>query len=733
MTDPFGTLLAASHILILIATAIGWGAWIRYLVGGQLRFGLADHFLCTFAGWAACTLFLQNLVYCGVRIAWSAWLAVGISVAGCVRIFWLARQTEGSQRQRYILAPVITFTVIVLFQGLGLWKHGAGNYYGRGHQDHANYVQLAQFLIDKPFDTRIEDVELEPWMIKAIDTKNTRLAQSVANSYLAVVSQSDAKSAYGAVSIFSLGLMASAVWALLKNLGLGHWAAVLGGLWAGSLPIVTHTHLDGFFSQTFVLGLFPTLICTTLVAPRHPRLAWLIGTLLLGLLLNGYTEIFILGVAFWVAGYLTAPFDKLAPRVLGAACVPAAAVLCVPAYASRLVSFVKHQYLVASNPEALSNLAPKAGTWGGWSELFFWDGTSTSAPVPRVIVLAGFGVFALLLLGTQSQNAQRRSRLLCFTAIPGGVLALLLSLPVFSKYPFAKLLASFSPVLAAFAVVGLARCVPSALATFTHALSPSVLLVRRMSLYLVSLTTCCLICFSGSGTAHMLAEVVRNEGIISVLNSPESRAIYHQLETQPGSTYLLNEQHNILNAWLAYHARHSDVYADVDLLGDRPVPSTAFAFRRPPPHVEMKRLNRFGIKSAHAVESLPEILVRNPQGIEGDVNLTFYWIGDAATVEFHHFGNQPKNITFSFRALAGPAHPTTQRTITLTPTNESSPHTRSFDADAKLSFALTLKPGRNVYTLKVTDPVEWLVRLPGDARKHMVRIQELDIAPNAPR
>ena len=246
---------------------------------------------------------------------------------------------------------------------------------------------------------------------------------------------------------------------------------------------------------------------------------------------------------------------------------------------------------------------------------------------------------------------------------------------------------------------------------------------------LAYLLNCSLLMAGVWGSAQMLASVVRNEGILTIVNSAQTRSLYQQLEANPGRTYLLNEQHNILNTWLAYHARQSMVYADVDFIGDRPTPSSSFEFRRPPPGLDLALLNRNGIKSISTTRSAPDILVRNPQGIEGSQESTFYWIGDSASIEFFHFSQKAEGFIFTLRALAGPANPSDHRVVALIPAEAGEASlTLSFKLDGRLDFPIHLRPGRNIYTFKVLEPSDWLVHIPGDARKHMVRIQELNLS-----
>ena len=730
-----GLSLAFIQIFILSATMIGWGYWIAKLAGGKLRSDGADHWLCALSGWALCILVLQNLVYLGLRIAYSGWAVAAIAALGWIGLLRRrGNRADSSPKPKALLLVLSAGLLTIAFQGSGLWKHGAHDYYGTGHQDHANYVALAQFLVEKPFGMRLEQVGLEPWTIKAIDTKDMRIGQSVANAYVAVTSLTDAKSAYGAVSVFSLGLMAVTVAVLLRYFGLPAVPALIAGAWAGTLPIITHTHLDGFFSQAYTLLCFPALICGSHLSARHPRLSILSVGLILAQLLTAYTELYIIGVAFVVGSHLSESILPLRRRVKHSVLSLAISLLCVPAYIPRFYTFIEHQYTIASNALALSDLAPRSGTWYGWSESFLRLNHQPDATLaPRILVLFGFAILGFMILGSISSSTKRRTRLLILLLIPAGILSVLLSAPAFPKYPFAKLLASFSPVFIVLAVLGIRRTGPA----IAFCIVP-----RRIVAWPIRYSlprAMCSIAIGGLATAAAwssmseLKPVLDNEGIIALLNSEQSRRIYHILENDEHQTYLLNEPHNILNAWLAYHARHSIVYADIDILGDRPVPSSAFPFRRPPPEKELTIINRYGIKSRAYCSSLPDMLVRNTQGVEGDQNLTFYWIGDYVTIEFHHFAAEPSRFIFSLRCLSGLANPEPSRTVALEGTRDgNSAQQRTFENDARLSFPILLHPGKNIFYFRIIAPTDWIVRIPSDPRKHMVRIQELSLSAAPP-
>lgn len=724
-----GLTVAVVQFVWLFLTAAGWAMLVERFCSGRLLTTKGDYVMCLIAGWSLALLLLQNLVYLDLQLNWTSWLAALGATGGWVQSFGKRQRKKWTPRLKGVAIPTLIMFAVALFQGAALWKHGAFNYYGSAHNDQVNYVMLSQFLVESPFSTSLDQVDLNPWLVKGIDTKDMRICQSIALGYLGVTSFTDAQVAYGALTIFSISLLAASVYGLISLFGPSRMISFLGACWAGCLPIVTHVHLDGFLSQTFTLCALPSIFYCGAISNRHPRLSFVCSIIILAMLLNAYTEIFILGVALHLGAHLGIPDRGLLRRITEPVMVTVLAMMVVPTYTFRAFHFASRQYDVASNPEALANLVPRSGTWGGWAELFL-QRTSFDLPVPQLYLLYGFAIFVFLGIGITSSQQIRRTALFLMSAVPTGVLCILLSSPEFSKYPFAKLLGSFSPIFVFLVVLGISR---------TPHLIQSLIINRKnltgrkraVALRVPAILGVSVgLAISLNGSWPLFGSVLRNEGILSVVNSTDSRRIFRELANSSGDTFLINEPHPILNAWLAYHGRNNSMYTNVDILGDRPTPSSLFAFRaNPPTGVSVSIVNHSGIKSPDYHQFLPDLTILNPQGMEGTQQLTFYWIGDSAEIRLREFGDTPRTITLSMRALAGLANPSPNRTVTLVPTNPSGEEqTRHFSSDAKLTFQLLLQPGRNTFRFQVDSPTEWVVKVPGDGRKHMVRIQELDVS-----
>jgi hypothetical protein len=581
-----GSLVALQFLAILL-TAAGWGYWLFRCFDHRRARRPEVALLCGIAGLCGCWLFLQDLVYLGLRLAWSAWIAAAIALLGVGGIWrWIAAGRAGNVGGwRPWLAPASVVFFVFGFQVCGVVYHGPHDYYGYASQDQVNYVQIAEFLIEKPYTTERSEVGLHPWLVKGIDSKGGRIGQSVANGYVAVVTGTDAKAAYGSVSVFFVALMAVSVLALLRCLGVGRVMAWLGGLWAGALPAVTQVHLDGFFSQTSTLFILPAAALAVHVARRNYHLSLVVVPLLLAFLLSAYSEIYVIGLALVLALTLVT-FELRWPQkltlVLTSLAIPP---LVLAPYFRNCFRFLIGQYQAAAvDSAALTVWVPHAGTWRGWSQTFL-VAPGHNAGLVRAQILAGFVILALILLGVFSRRLGRRAQLAVMAGVPAAVLAVLLSADPFPKYAFGKLTVCFAPLGVVLAVLGVCRL---SLAwshrlcrtpTLSALLRPKTL-ARWGGYGGVGL----LLVLAAWASATKLHVVLANGAGLSTMNPPAAQVLYRELEAHPERLYLLTESHFILNAWLCYHARHASVYSAVEQIGDCFMSPDAFAFRHRPAH-----------------------------------------------------------------------------------------------------------------------------------------------------
>jgi hypothetical protein len=558
-----GRALLLWQFFCLLVTAAGWGVWIWLVTGRPAPFRGTAWLWCGLGGFCAHALVLQGLVYLDVPLARAAWPAFGAAWAGLAVAAWRGWRGRGCGTRpgwsevRWLAG---VFPVVVAVQSIGVFAVGPADYYGKGRYDQANYVVTAQFLVERPFSTTGDDIGLHPWLAKAIETKEQRITQSVAHGALAVVSGTDCQRAYGAISVFFVGLAGLAVAAWLRACAVPRWLAAIGGVGAALGPAVTGVQLDCYFSQASTLFVLPSL--AGLLTSRGPLRAWhrVVAALLLGFLLGAYSEVAVVGAGLVVAMRLMAEGPWRA-RWCDLGWIAAGALLVNPGYLLRLPRFLLEQAAHIHDPNLLAALVPESGTWRGWGRLFLdlpagrWqDGTVVAA---GLLIL---GLMACALVG----RSWRRSRMLLATLlVPVGVLAWLWLLPVLAKYPFAKLAAGFAPLWIGTAILGIAA------------------FVRRPGGVRMALAALLL----GAGAISALPQhvrVIRREEVLAELDSPEAHRVRAEAGAHPERTYLVVSDHPLVAQWLCYFARASDVYLDRRHLGDRVVPSETYAFRRLP-------------------------------------------------------------------------------------------------------------------------------------------------------
>jgi hypothetical protein len=719
-------ILILFQLLLLCLTTWGWGFWLCKLShAGRLRgWNSFGWFFFGLGGYVAQILFLQALIYCNLRLQWTAWVGLAIALAG-VLVSVLTRQKAESlasrQRRREMQVAGALFALVFCWQGAPLFHSKPSNYYGNAHTDQVNYVLLAQFLIEKPFSTSLDEVGLQPWLVKPIRAKEFRLGQSVANGFLGVVSLTDAKRSYGTLSIFVICVGAVAVFVLARVLSIPRLLAAAVGFWWGVLPAVTKLQLDGFFSQGSILFVFPAMAALFYAnRGRLERTTCLLLTLYLAYLLSTYTEVYVLGVGLVVSLSVLAPSQRIPwkGRATALAAIVAGSLLLCGGYLRFLFSYIAVQYKVAAAAASLASLVPMSGTWRGWKQIFFGYEAITNAGLERGAILASFVIIFLVCCAFQGRTAWNRRCLLALVAPLLGVLALLLSMPELPQYPFSKLLDTFTTFWLVLAVVGLWN-----VGTLFVPRRPW---VRAAAWMLV--TGFVLAALTGSWPQW---RAVRENGDnLVAVNSPEAQRCYAEARTHPEETFLIAEPNNILCAWTALAARHSKVYVEDDHVSDEPVPASIFAFRRLPPFSgALVLLGTNGPKRLVDAQGQPDLVVRNPQGVDGGGSNAWYWIGRAAQLEVTEFTPSPESVhryALEFDALAGPANPSPLRGLVLV-SPDGSEQKFDFSTRATCHFTVDLHSGQNVFTLKVAYPTEQTFRVATDPRDFMVRTQHFTL------
>ena len=421
-----GRALLLWQFLCLLVTAGGWGGWVWILTGRPPPFRRATWLWCGLAGFCAHALALQGLIYLDVPIARTAWPAFGVALAGLAAAGWHGWRGRGAgTRHGWNDARMFAgvFAVVVAVQSLGLLWVGPADFYGKGRYDQANYVVTAQFLVDQPFSLTAADIGLQPWMVRVMETKEQRITQSVAHGALAVVGGTDCQQAYGAISVFFLGLVGLAVAAWLRACAVPRWLAAIGGAGAALGPAVTTLQLDCYFSQASTLFVLPAL--AGLLAARGPLRVTerVVASLLLAFLAGAYTEIAVVGVGLVIVMRLLAEAPWPA-RLRDLGWIAFGSLVANPGYLLRLPRWLLEQWTHTRNPNLLAALVPESGTWRGWGRQFLDLAPGTG--LDGVVVGAGGLILGLMACALCCRPWRRSRMLLAVLLVPLGVLGWLL-------------------------------------------------------------------------------------------------------------------------------------------------------------------------------------------------------------------------------------------------------------------------------------------------------------------
>ena len=673
-----GRALLLWQFFCLLVTAAGWGVWVWNFAGRPAPLRRTAWLWCGLGGFCAHALVLQGLVYLDVPITRTAWPAFAVAWAGLATAAWRGwrgRGTGSGQGWSEARWYAGVFLIVIAVQSIGLFWVGPAEYYGKGRYDQANYVVTAQFLVERPFSTAGSDIGLHPWLAKAVETKEQRITQSVAHGALAAASGADAQQAYGAISVFFIGLAGLAVVAWLRAWAVPRWLAAAGGAGAALGPAVTTLQLDCYYSQASTLFVLPAL--AGLLATRGPLRAWqrLVAGLLLAFLIGAYSEIAVVGAGLVVSLRLMAKVPwRCRWRDLG--WIFAGALLANPGYLPRLPRFLLQQGVHMRDPNLLAALVPESGTWSGWGRLFL------DLPAGRLgdvaVVAAGALMLALMI-----SALWRRNRMLLATLIaPVGVLGWLLLLPVLAKYPFAKLGAGFAPLWVGTAVLGWA--------------TPG----RRLAGIRIALA----VAFLGAGAVSALrqqVQVIGREATLAELDSAGIHRARAEASAHPERAYLVVSDHPLIAQWLCYFARASEVYLDRRHLGDRVVPSETYAFRRLPAGgaaLWWLDLQRQGPVASHQ----PACTLRvSGAAEEGTVTIGRYYLARTALdLEIDRPAADPALLPLWLDFVGTPMPGAAPYELELVDAGGHRQHT-TVTGPRVLRFQLVLSRGLNRYTLHV--------------------------------
>lgn len=555
-------MLPLVQLAVLVVTAAGSGFWFWWLAGRPAPWRRLIWLWCALAGYSLHTLALQALVYADLPLRSTAPWGFVIAVLGVCGSGWRWARSRVRRPRGWLLeaAAIAAGGAAAVFVQTTSMRHiGSDRFVGRGTIDQVNYVLTSQFLVEKPFSMEQPDVGLRPWLAKAIDAKNERLTECVALGATAVASHTDAQRAWGGSTAFFVLLLAIALAGMLRLVG-GlplEWSA-LGGAWGAAVPAVATVTLIGAYSQLSTLWVFPALvaICRPGALPRRAQLCGAVG--ILGFLFGAYTEFFPVGASL-AALLLLSSRGSLPERLLNVLLVAGGAIAVTTAYVPRCIAFLLHQAGRADNPAFLQGWAADAGTWRGWADYFF--------AANRLSVMLAAVLLAMAIWANVAAGAQRRRWLWAGLAGPVLLFVYLNVSPHLPVYAVKKMGLGFAPVCVGIATIGLWA------------------IIRRFDRRWHDLGAIGLVlafALSGSAAWAVHQQLATETRTLHRADYDKLWAARARAETHPERTYLIAEGNGYIGAWLAYFARNSNVYYDLESLSDRRMPTSAYAFRRVP-------------------------------------------------------------------------------------------------------------------------------------------------------
>ena len=124
----------------------------------------------------------------------------------------------------------------------------------------------------------------------------------------------------------------------------------------------------------------------------------------------------------------------------------------------------------------------------------------------------------------------------------------------------------------------------------------------------------------------------------------------------------------------------------------------------------------------------PEVTIINPQGKDHDGDSFCYWVASSCIIDLHLRDSRHAVTPFdlSLDLVAAPANRSPYRSVELMG-ESGGPQIANFRGRQLVHFPILLKYGPNRFTLRVVAPTEWQVHIPGDPRKHLLRIESIGL------
>jgi len=235
-----------------------------------------------------------------------------------------------------------------------------------------------------------------------------------------------------------------------------------------------------------------------------------------------------------------------------------------------------------------------------------------------------------------------------------------------------------------------------------------------------------------SGAAEH-AKIFRNDPRytgLALLRNAEAHNTFAQIEANPATTYVIAEQNQLGNAWLAYHARKSKAYITAPMLGDIVLHPPGSLLPMVPPGIQnVAVVITSGIQSEAAGRIMPSIQIDNPQGFDADLIKKWYWMGKTMGIRIVRPFTDPPQAPYALTALASPGlgHPTLLRRIEVINSTTGERQEVVIRDTGPIGIPLMLAAGANRIQMTLIEPSSGFVTTPHDGRKLLVRLEDIQL------
>lgn len=240
-----------------------------------------------FVGAALIVIVLQNGFYADLPLRLTGWPFLALTFGAAVPLALIAGVRD--VLRSFPVGPYGVALAAYLWQGAGLLVLGSERYLGRAWQDQFNYTSLAEFVVTYGYSQRAAPGML-PFLQPATRFTDTRLGQSTLQGLFALAAGHPTRELFGPTILWSIFLVALAVFALMSAAGVSRRVALLTAAVAAVLPSLAYIHLESFLSQA--LGGAYLLYFLT-VCDRAARTAQIVAYVKASLILAGLCAVYL--------------------------------------------------------------------------------------------------------------------------------------------------------------------------------------------------------------------------------------------------------------------------------------------------------------------------------------------------------------------------------------------------------------------------------------------------------